>query len=56
VPGISAAEWEKRERPRQLLENVLKRQVEVCEAQRKATLKESLKRPSPYERAKDNEK
>ena len=37
--------------PRQLLENILTRQVEACEAQRKAILKESLKGPSPYERA-----
>jgi hypothetical protein len=50
-PSITAAEWQARERPRQLLENILTRQVEICEAQRKATLKESLKGPSPYERA-----
>jgi hypothetical protein len=50
-PYITAAEWERRERPRQLLENILTRQVESCEAQRKAVLKESLKGPSPYERA-----
>jgi hypothetical protein len=50
-PYITAAEWEARERPRQLLENILTRQVESCEAQRKAVLKESLKGPSPYERA-----
>jgi hypothetical protein len=50
-PNITAAEWERRERPRHLLENILKRQVEICEEQRKAVLKESLKGPSPYERA-----
>jgi hypothetical protein len=50
-PSITAAEWEARERPRQLLENILKRQVEICEEQRQAVLKESLKGPSPYERA-----
>ena len=50
-PSITAAEWEVRERPRQLLENILTRQVEICEAQRKALLKESLEGPSPYERA-----
>ncbi len=50
-PNISAAEWEARERPRQLLENILKRQVEIREEQRKALLKESVKGPSPYERA-----
>jgi hypothetical protein len=33
------------------LENILKRQVEVCESQRTVILKESLKGPSPYERA-----
>ena len=51
IPASRAAEWEARERPRQLLENILTRQVETCEAQRKAILKESLKGPSPYERA-----
>jgi hypothetical protein len=50
-PNITPAEWEARERPRQLLENILTRQVEACEAQRQALLKESLKGPSPYERA-----
>ncbi|HXW15217.1 MAG TPA: hypothetical protein VEN79_11970, partial [Terriglobia bacterium] len=50
-PSITPAGWEARERPRQLLENILTRQVETCEAQRKAILKESLKGPSPYERA-----
>ena len=50
-PSITPAGWEARERPRQLLENILTRQVEACEAQRKAILKESLKGPSPYERA-----
>ena len=50
-PNITPAEWEARERPRQLLENILTRQVEICEAQRKALLKESLAGPSPYERA-----
>ncbi len=50
-PKITAAEWEAREQPRQLLENILTRYVESCEAQRKALLKESIKGPSPYERA-----
>ncbi len=49
--NISAAEWEARERPRQLLENILTRHVDICEEQRKAVLKESVKGPSPYERA-----
>jgi hypothetical protein len=50
-PSITAAEWEARQAPRQLLEHILKRQVEICEEQHKALLKESLKGPSPYERA-----
>jgi hypothetical protein len=50
-PKFTAAEWEARERPRQLLGNILKRQVEICEAQRSAALKESVQGPSPYERA-----
>ena len=44
-------EWEARERPRQLLKNILSRQVELCETQRKAILKDSLAGPSRYERA-----
>ena len=48
---FTSAEWEARERPRQLLENILRRQVELCETQRKAILKESLAGPSPFERA-----
>ena len=50
-PQVTPAEWEARERPRRLLENLLKRQVEVCEAERNVILKESLKGPSPFERA-----
>ena len=50
-PNITPAEWEKRERLRQLLENILTRYVEICGEQRKALLKESVKGPSPYERA-----
>jgi hypothetical protein len=49
--GLSAAEWEAREPVRRLLEHILSRQVELCEAQRHATLRESLMGPSPYERA-----
>ena len=45
-----AEEWEARERQRQLLENTLTRQVEICEAHRKAILKESVAGPSRYER------
>jgi len=44
-------EEEARERARQLLENILRRQRELCETQRKAILKESMAGPSPYERA-----
>ena len=50
VEEISPEE-EARERARQLLENILTRQVELCEAKRKAILKESLAGPSAYERA-----
>jgi len=50
-PGVTPAEWEARERPRHLLENLLKRQIEVCEGERKVILKESLNGPSPFERA-----
>jgi hypothetical protein len=50
-PKITAAEWQARERPRHLLEHILTRQVEACEAQRQTLLKESVKGLSPYERA-----
>jgi hypothetical protein len=50
-PRITATEWEARQRPRQLLENMLRRQVESCEAQRKAAREELRQGPSPYERA-----
>jgi hypothetical protein len=33
------------------LENILTRQMEACAAQRNALLKETVKGPSPYERA-----
>ena len=49
--AAKAEEWDGRERARQLLENILNRQREICEAQRKAILKESREGPSPYERA-----
>jgi hypothetical protein len=48
---ITPAEWQAREGLRQLLENILTRYVEICGEQRKALLKESVKGPSPYERA-----
>ena len=49
--NISPAEWQGRERPRQLLENILRRQAATCEARRKAAREESRIGPSPYERA-----
>jgi hypothetical protein len=50
-PNLTSEEWEAREPARQLLENILRRQVELCEAQRVANLRECLAGPSPYERA-----
>ena len=50
-PATLSPEEEARERARQLLENILMRQRELCETQREAILKESLAGPSPYERA-----
>ena len=50
-PNITAAQWVAREPVRQLLEHILTRQVEICEAQRLATLKECVAGPSPFERA-----
>jgi len=48
-PKITEEDWKARERARKLLRNILSRQAEACEAQRKALLKESLAGPSPYE-------
>jgi hypothetical protein len=50
-PKITTEDWKARERARKLLRNILVRQVEACESQRKALLKESLAGPSPYELA-----
>ncbi len=50
-PKITAEDWKARERARKLLRNILTRQVEACESQRKILLKESLAGPSPYELA-----
>ncbi|MGO8787386.1 MAG: hypothetical protein ACLQVL_08390 [Terriglobia bacterium] len=50
-PKITAEDWMARERARKLLKNILSRQAEACEAQRKALLKESVAGPSPYELA-----
>lgn len=50
-PDISKDEWIARERARKLLKNILIRQAEFCEAERKTLLKELLEGPSPYELA-----
>ena len=50
-PTITEEDWKARERARKLLRNILSRQAEACEAQRRALLKESLAGPSPYELA-----
>jgi hypothetical protein len=50
-PKITEEDWKARERARKLLRNIITRQVEVCETQRKALLKESLAGPSPYDLA-----
>ncbi len=48
-PKITEEDWIARERARKLLRNILSRQAEACEAERKVLLKESLAGPSPYE-------
>ena len=48
-PRITEEDWFARERARKLLRNILSRQAEACEAQRKSLLQESLAGPSPYE-------
>ena len=50
-PEDLSPEEEARERARQLLENILTGQAEICEAQRKAIREELRTGPSPYERA-----
>ncbi len=50
-PESLSPEEEARERARQLLQNILTGQAEICEAQRKAIREELRKGPSPYERA-----
>jgi hypothetical protein len=50
-PTISEEDWPARERARKLLKNILSRQAEACEAQRKSLLQESLAGPSPFELA-----
>ncbi len=48
---ITPDDWKVREQARKLLRNILLRQVDVCETQRRALLRESLAGPSPYELA-----
>jgi hypothetical protein len=50
-PSISEEDWPPRERARKLLRNILGRQAEACEAERKCLLQESLAGPSPIELA-----
>ncbi len=50
-PEITAEMWDAREPVRQLLENILTRQVEIYEARRQALLSELAAAPSLYERA-----
>jgi hypothetical protein len=50
-PNISEEDWSARERARKLLKNILTRQAEACETQRRAILKESLAGPSSCELA-----
>jgi hypothetical protein len=49
--GLTEEEWAARQRVRQLLENILNRQVEMLKAQRQDLLRQSIDGPSPYERA-----
>jgi len=48
---ITSAQWELREPVRQLLENILTHQAELCEELHLACLKEAVSGPSPFERA-----
>lgn len=50
-PHITPAQWEAREPVRQLLENILTHQAELCETMRQAVLKDAVAGPSPYELA-----
>jgi hypothetical protein len=53
-PRIAEEDWKPRERARKLLRNILSRQAEACEAERKCLLQESLAGPSPSELAADS--
>jgi hypothetical protein len=50
-PEITEAQWRAREPVRQLLENILTRQVEILDTEHRALLREVIAGPSPYERA-----
>jgi len=50
-PAITEVQWEKREPVRQLLENLLRRQVQLFDDQHRALMREVLQGPSPQERA-----
>ena len=50
-PEIPAEDWIARERARKLLRNILTRQAELCETQRRARLKETLAGPCAFELA-----
>jgi len=50
-PEVTEAQWQAREPIRQLLENLLTRQVQLFESQHHELLRQSVKGPSPYERA-----
>jgi hypothetical protein len=48
---ITEEEWQAREAPRQLLQNILTRQLEQCQARRLFNLRDCMKGPTTYERA-----
>jgi len=50
-PDLTEEQWEAREPVRQLLENLLSRQVEIFDAQHHDMLRQCLAGPSPRERA-----
>ena len=50
-PNITEEQWEAREPARQLLENLLTRQVEIFEAQHRELMRQCVNGPTPYERA-----
>ena len=50
-PQLRPEEWTKREPVRQLLENLLARQAELCKAERTTLLRQCVAGPSSFERA-----